>query len=675
MALTGPNRVQRSVLPRGGDVDGGNELVDLWRARIDPTRTSIKGFIECYKVPSKVVGTVENGQILTTAAVPFKELEFQRVGREIIEDQWKQGTGGKTLGAKPRQQGETTGKLLLAWERFVRAGGGTGNYFSYDDPHSMEAFSLLLFLRRQTPAWVFEHLMHETKKDDVYQPGGGVWTKKSARQVELTFPGDIPKHLLQCATAGGKSAGSGSAPRWVFLDEITLYDAKTKADITGMTAAWQDAPGNIMAMWGTGRGLDRYARMFLAHHGRVSVDGYVAYFRSWLGHKLRSVPFSSDEARAAFQATVGALKEFGIGEEGALLMAGATPEELNWRRIKLSDPTFNLDLKLFAREFPLTPADSFASESGTVFQIELLKTHDAAARARELAARVGDFVERDGGVVEFQKNRAGSWTLYEEPVPESYYCWGADPASGKARQAGSRVEADFACAAIGEVYSGRVVARFRAHLEGRDFGYEIVKASVFFATRDARGALVTPARGRGGVVEELARGYHEVNGEWGQATTYRMERKLEELGYLKEECILFQHHPILADGKRPEPSLGWYTSRDSRGRLIDETKTFIAEIGEYKPERGTPYDVAFLAEAYCFERDEKNRVEASTGHDDDVFARMLMWTARDVLISDGYVLSKPKSKDSDRYDPAKDFVKLCREGPKKRSGSPLGGAF
>lgn len=663
------------------------KLIAWWEKKLDPARTTVREFIELFKVPTKRV--VRGGRAMTQ----FVCYPFQAEALAIIEGQWDRGEGGKYLGGKARQEGMTTFFLLLWFERFLRGGGGTWNYFSYDDPKSIEAFALLLKLRRQIPEWVYAFLVNQSAPGK--HDGGGIWTKKSHRCLELSFPGDRGASLLQCATAGGEFSGSGSAPRGVGLDEFTKYPKAVKVDHTGISEGWADVPGNVFAYWGTGQGREEYAEMFEARwRVKDSPDGYVAHFRSWLGHPDRSVTFTTTAERDAFAATVGKEKLFGPREEEALVHAGATLEELHWRRRKLSGPSFKYDLVLFARENPLVPADMFVSESGSVFQVEILRTHDAAAEARERSARVGDFVEKEDDVV-FVDNRAGSWVLYEERRDDLFVVWGADSASGKSKQTGSSKEADFADAKFKEAYTGRTLARFSAHLEGRKFGEELLNAARYFRrvvpkkkddapkeTGRRRRLLVRAAAGRA----VFARGFPEVNNESGAAMMLGMERYCEERGLRFADFVMFQQHPILSDGKRPDPSPGWRTTRSalsggvshgSKGILIDVTKLFVAEVGDYRPAIGTPFDAHTLAQMYKYERDDKGATEAASGFDDAVSSEMLCLTARDYALHDGSMPSasavplppRPSEGPKMRYYPDKDHE------PEKTTDPVLGRQF
>ena len=632
-------RPARVVLPS----DQG--LVRAWRDLIDTRTTTRKQFMEVYRVPTKNVGP-DGGRALTR----YIEYPFQAVIRESVEAQWKDGRGAKDICAKPRQDGLTTEALEEMWERFCRGGGGTGNIFSYDQDGTAEIFRTLSSFKRQTPAFVFEFVIPfvfgATASID---QGGGEWKKRSSQQLELVLP-DGNACLLQCLTAGDAQSGSGSAPRWLLWDEFSKWKKSVKADPTAMSEGWAAAPGNFWRIQATGQGQEEFAERFLRAWDAKAArhpGAFVAHFNSWLGHPDRRREFRDPHARAAFVATIGKLKDYFPAYEERLVNEGATPEEIAWYREKIADPAFNFNLDLFMREDPLTPADMFAATALSVFDNDILKTHEIAAQARDRAGAAGEFVETEAGV-EFMEMRNGRWLLLEARKEDSFYGYGADCASGKKKQRGTSKETDFSVCGFGEVYTGRLVARLREHVEGDEFAKEIFKACVYFR--------------RPG---QLARGYVERNA-WAD-TVLRDLAKLQDAWEERnheahESVVLLQQHDTLSDGKKDAPTTGFETSRYNREWMIDQLRKFIRDTGVLKEGATTPFDGQSLQEMMKFERDGKtDRVEASVGHDDCVLAWCMWCLARDELFRDGSVPMASAVKPSVRESPAKQALRAMDE--------------
>jgi hypothetical protein len=598
------------------------KLVEAWRRLLDPRRTSVKRFVEFLRVPTKRVSLLGGA-----ALVDFREYASQAGNREAIEAQWRAGEGGKQIDAKPRQEGHTTGYLTLFWERFMRGGGGTWNVFSYDDDAVEEIFRLVTSFRVQTPPWVFTHLLRETNEGDgVYTPGGGFWKRSSSRQLHLGFPDGVDI-MLQCFTAGDLQSGSGSAPRGVLFDEFSKWKPHVKRDPTAMSEGWLDAPGNIFAIPSTGQGNEEFAGIFREAWDapeHKSAAGYIARFTPWLGHVDRRHPFESEKDKEIFVKTIGQLREYGTKEEQRLVDAGATPEELHWRRRKIAGPAIKWDLALFSREFPMTPEDMFVSSSASVLQVDLLKTHAARAAARDAGAVVGDFVWRDGQV-QFFPVPNGMWTLLEAAADGGRYCFGNDPASGKLKLTASNKEPDFSLAYFDELFTGRTCARLRQHISGRPLAEELFKACVYF-------------NGARGYIERNQHGEHVI-------ATFE---ELVHGRFRGEELLLLQYHPVHGDGKRPDPTSGWHTSKKSKERLIAELREFIAETGEWTPEsRETPYCPLFIGESLRYERNESGNASASKGHDDTIVAKGLSVCARNEILNEKEISSRLHAKDGD----------------------------
>jgi len=607
-------------------VDGS--LRQLWEKLLDPKRTSIKQFIEVYRVPSK-----DPSRFGGSTMVPFKERHAQTVRREEIERQWEMGRGALIIDGKPRQEGASTNAALLTWERFMRGGGGTANVFSYDDDAVKELFRLFKSFRKQTPEFVFTKLLR----------GGGKWIKSSAKQLELEFEDEEANSMIQCLTAGDQSSGSGSSPRWLLFDEFSKWKKEAKQDTTSMTEGWQNAPGNMFIIQATGQGNEEFAAMFMdAYEGRGS-SGLKALFFPWLGHPDRTLPFKSEADRARFAEKVGKERGYGIKDETALLAAGATLEELLWRRQKVSGPGFKWNLDLFRREYPLTPNDMISSSTRTVFygHDETLKSYQVPSAEKERAARTGA-LEIRGGVVVLDEYPGGAWTIFEDPSPDTYYCFGGDPTSGKMRTAQGNGEPDFAVGTFDEVWTGRTVARYRGHLEGRALGVELFKGAMLYKGKDGIGAW--------GFIE---------NNTFGEAAIVRF--KEQELGAVSgDDGLLLKHYTDPVNRGDSVAEVGFGTYGNSRETLIDMVRDWLEEIGPYRPGTVCMPDAQFIIEALVFERNPKTgKAEARRGHDDAVFAKALALYARFEIFRLGLVeaSSRVTVKAPVQYDPIGEFFR------------------
>lgn len=591
--------------PKAPELPQDEKLVAIWRKRLDTTKTSIKEFKEAYRVPTKRRKIGETASNL----VRFREYPLQTMQREAYEKQWAAGMGGRVCSCKGRQEGMSTDAALSVWERFMRGGGGTANLFSYDTDATKELLRLFHSFRRQTPPWVFTELVHG---------GGGKWKRESAMQLQLEFP-DGTDTMIQCLTAGDKASGAGSSPRWLLWDEFPKWKAEVKRDPTSMSEGWQAGPENFWIVQGTGMGQDEYAEFFTRVYGGDQESGFVAIFpqRGWLGHPDRREEFQSPRQREQFMERIGKDKSYGIKDEERLVAAGATPEELYWRRRKVAGIAIKWDLQLMRREFPLVPSDAFESSSRTVFagQIDILKSHEAPSKERERQAVSGELELTAGGKVRFVPSPHGPVLVFEEPKPGVDYCFGCDPSSGKTRPTVGNKETDFTHASFGPVVASPppTVARLRGHLTQRVGAEELFKLCCWY--NGARGFVESNV---GEVLIQFMRDM--THGQW-----------------LGEDFLLARGEAPTALHGKAEKVIGWMTSVKSREAIIAAVEGYLVEAREYVPGSVSPFDPMEVAECLVFERNEKGKAEAARGHDDAIFALGLRELARRHLIESGEV--------------------------------------
>lgn len=622
-------------------------LVAWWKKKLDPAQTSIKDFIELYKVPVKDRRKLGDRKGNLT---DFREYPLQRMQREAMEKAWAEDRGARICSGKGRQEGMTKDALLLVWERFMRGDGGVANIFSYDTDATKESLRFLHSLRAQTPAWVFVHLV---------RGGGGEWRRESALQMELAWPDGV-NSMIQCLTAGDKSSGSGSDPRWLLFDEFPKWKPEIKADASSMSEGWQEGPGNFWIIQGTGMGNEQYAEFFTSIWNGESDSGFVAIFppRGWLGHPSRREEFASAAAKEKFVATIGKVPAYGIRDEERLVAAGAEPEELLWRRRKVSGPVIRWDLQLMRREYPLVPSDSFESSSRTIFaaQMDILKSHEKPSKDRRF--RTGELVEDAHGKLTFIEAPHGPLVVWEEPQPGVDYAFGCDPSSGKTELAASNKEPDFTHVTVGPVLAqpSPCVARLRGHLTALVGAAELFKLCRWY-------------NGCRGLVERNV----------GEALIALMSQ-MTQGAWSGEDFLLKQDTAVLSDGKAPEAQVGYVTSSRTRELVIAAVEEVLMDVGEWRPGEDSSLDPIFVQECLVFERHHKTgKPRAARGHDDSVFAEGFRELARKKLIADGLVSLASKARPEAGMDPIDRFyagreLQRKREAAKK-SPACLGSAF
>ena len=617
------------------------EHIEKWRKLLDEKRTSRKVFCEFFKVPTKKPGLFKGSTL-----VKFKAYPLQTLIRETVEWQWEAGRGAKIIGGKGRQEGLTVGAALLFWERFVRGGGGTWNIFSYDDDAVRELFRLFLSFKRQMPDWVFGCLVR----------GGGRWKKRSAKQLEIEFDDGEQNAMLQCLTAGGKHSGSGSSPRGLLFDEFSKWTEEAKADWSSMSEGWADAPGNLWIIQATGQGQEGFAERFSAAwegSEEAKESGFVAVFRSWLGHPDRTIEMTAEEA-SKFAKVVGTNQKFGIAEEKALVAAGATLGELKWRRMKIAEMNWNL--LLFAREYPLTPGDMFIVWSTTIFadQLPVLRSYIVAARERDRFAKRGNLDDISGETF-FKEDPSGPWIIYEEPRADTYYCFGADSTSGKKVASSGSGELDFAVGTFDELWSGKTVAIYRAHTEGRVFGRELFNAACWYKGKDKTGSY--------GFIENNSIGVVTIN-----------EMRDMERGAIGGEDLLLKMNKKMSStsGGWGDIDFGFAKFKESTEMLIQWLREYLDEVPVFVPGGDVVLSHLFVTEALKFVRSEAGKPGAQTGHDDGVVSKGFALAARREIFRMGLVESSTKVQIHVAEDPIMQFYAAQRAKRQSKQTRVLG---
>lgn len=587
----------------------------------DRKQTSSKEFVEQYMVPTKFVDPTTGGR----ASTKYIEFPFQAKLREDRDRQWAEGHGAKQIAGKPRQDGLTKAALLDMWECFCRGGGGIGNVFSYNNEATEEAFQFTWSLRRQTPPWVFVYIIPyvfglTSKVDD----GGGAWKMSNKRQIQLLLPKG-ESCLIQCKTASAKYSGSGSSPRWLLFDEFAKWKPDIMADPSSMALGWSDAPGNWWKIQSTGMGNNRFAERFRQAEAAMGAQGaFVAHFNGWLQAASRRRAFRSAEEREAFIATIAKLQDYRPEYEQRLLDAGATPEEIYWYRVTMMTDLGG-DVDLFIRENPLTSSDMFLGTTTSVFDVDLLQSHEASARARDVKAERGDFV-LTGDHVTFESRRGGRWMLYKRPEKGESFVFGGDCASGARKQRGSSKETDFTVLTILDFWTKRIVATYRAHSEGEETALQLLYAAVFFTGPygPMRGYIEDDRYGA-----EVMRALRRYNGKIHGPVC----------GVYGEDILMLTTYDETKVLGNTDPIYGASASGKSIEESINAVRAYFKEIGRLKTGEETPLTGILVQEALCFERNKHGKPEAASGHDDTISSLGLTLRAHDEETQLGDILS------------------------------------
>lgn len=606
-----------------------------WGARVDPEETSLKNFIESFKVPTKRLHLLP-GQRRKTNIVDFRERDAQRQVRECMERQWAPhdpatcrnqlacttGHGASIIVLKDRTQGISEMAARLMWDRIIRGGGGRGKMISKEKDATREMFQKISNLRRRTPDWVLKHVLHATIDAD---------SREEFRLIFEPEDGESYTSEVSLLTAGGTSIGRGGDPRWLHISEFPWWKAG-QDELGGLLESWLDAPGNFVLMESTGKEMDLFYDMWVnAREGR-GID--IPIFFSWLTHPEKVMPFLNEKQRAAFIKSVGRSPRYSSKKEQELRdIHGATLEQLNWRRNKIDSKEIAGNIQVFDREHPTVDADAFLQSSGSIFPKPILmawnapprhlaKRMDAEAKIIEMSRdRGGAYSPKKESIEVLKRPGEGRWHIYHEPEVGVVYGWGADVAEGHETHSDGRREADYSTICVGEVLSKKIVAIFRAHVRTELFAEEILKGSIYYGH---------------------AKGYLELNNHGHSVMT-----SISDLGasYLVLQRERLQ--PSESGKRQLVYEHGWKASPGAKARAVNRAKTWFFNLG--LPPEGDDVEprvpLLLLSEALRYEKITRGgsgmsksgkhsssiRMGASVGHDDVVASFYVMLEALALL--------------------------------------------
>lgn len=158
--------------------------------------------------------------------------------------------------------------------------------------------------------------------------------------------GAVDDSIFEVDTAGSPAAGRGTTPNLLHLSEIAFWEStQARNKMLAMLEAVPYEPETIVAMESTANGLNHfYKRWVSAKEGNADPDRsgevYAPLFVPWWRDQNCSIRFGSDEGRERFVNSIGNTAEMGeVAEDEPMLVElyGCTPEQLQWRRMKIQE--------------------------------------------------------------------------------------------------------------------------------------------------------------------------------------------------------------------------------------------------------------------------------------------------------------------------------------------------
>jgi hypothetical protein len=335
--------------------------------------------------------------------------------------------------------------------------------------------------------------------------------------------------------------------------------------------------------------------------------------------------FDDEDHRARFIEEIGK-GEYGEDEPRLIERFGCVPEQLLWRRVTIVDKCDG-SLAQFKQEYPSTPLEAFVGSGKHFFPITHVEDAEREARSFDPPAEIpgvepakqpGDGLLVPSGfrqrvlAMGTQEVPTGAlwlpagaeqvasgvplWRVWQHPVKAGDevdgevvkeprpYVLGADVAAGEEQT--SSGESDYHAIQVIDHLTRQQVAQYRSRVDRDELAVQILLAALYF--NDALVAV-------------------EITGGLGLTPVEILHKRM---GYRK----LYRRRAQGTIRERPQPLLGWDTTRATKPGMEDEAKTLLRE-GSHGIR-----SLDLVSEMKTYVRFENGQ----RGADDDAFDDLLM---------------------------------------------------
>ncbi|QJC52908.1 hypothetical protein HGI30_15925 [Paenibacillus albicereus] len=487
----------------------------------------------------------------------------------IQELYWNDKTNRDII-LKPRQLGFSTLTLARFFECVINEENVNAAVVAHDADSTQKLF--------QTVQLMYERLP-EAKKE---QLNNGKNRPKYGNRKEFYFIGVNSR--ISVGTAGSPGFGRGQTFNYVLCSEVAFWPNPEEL-MTGLLQAVP--PDGEIVIESTANGVGNYYHQTYEDAKRGG-NNWRAHFYAWFQHPEYLLPLAAGERL-----------EYDEEEQQLVQRYGLSPEQIKWRRWKISEMPQTPDRSKedqFRQEYPANDLEAFLMTGTPVFdsrkvmaRIELLRVrYEDQRKAGEGPVR-GSFVyqytqERIvDSSIRFVPDPNGVCTIYKHPEPRRPYAMGGDTSEGGK---------DYSAGQMLDNITGEQVAVWHGHSDtdlyakqmycfGKHYGYALLGIEMNFDL-------------------------HPI-------------KELERLGYWRQ-----YRRENLDDINEPEQTKhGFRTTKVTRPVIIAELVTVVRESIELIN------DLATLHEMLSFVRGPTGKPEAAAGkHDDLILSLAIAHQAR-----------------------------------------------
>lgn len=393
-------------------------------------------------------------------------------------------------------------------------------------------------------------------------------------------------------TAGEFEAGRGFTFHGFHGSECALWP-NLKRKLTSLLNAVPDEPGTFVILESTADGFNHWRTLCM--QAREGENDFELVFLAWYEEPQYTRPFLSDEERGEFVETIGT-GPWGE-DEPDLVELGVTPEQLNWRRWAIANRTQG-DLDTFHVEYPSHLDESFLASGSTVFSMAsvgaLMKATEQTPPEKTGTFTAGRSHEYKGAYAAVQIPKdpvwtagGGPWRIWQEPVKDSRYIIGGDPAGDSSFDQHERA---MHAAVVIDHRTREQVAELEMQGDSDEYAMQVMLAALYYNR-----AVVAV----------------ETTGSWGAPVLRRLRRDWKYMQIYKRKRLV--------DGKEThEEVLGFDTNRTTKGFLIEAGREMLREGTHGLKSRKIAGQMA------TYVRDAKSRFGPSPGERADLLMAYLI---------------------------------------------------
>lgn len=475
---------------------------------------------------------------------------------------------------KPRKDGASTGAQAITYHHLRTFGGRNGAQMGD---------------KIGTSANLFEMFRTFAEMDQYPWPEGKL-DPKFSQSDDITLPND--SHYGQ-ETAGSTNAGRSGTLQVCNATEVAYFPKNAERDpaLGYLNSAYLEGEESL-AIWDT---TPNGPQGVFYNLWQDKSNGWIKIFVAWFENEEHAIVFESEEAKAAFRASLTDPRYKDYEEPEEMARYGVSLEQIAWRRQIIKDKCEG-SVEKFRQEYPSNDTECFLRSSRPRFNVVIV---DRMAKVADVnpAQQRGEIMMQGNHSVTFRVDDAGACEVWEQPRVGCRYLGVADTCTGEDQQlGGAQADPDYHSLGIirtgytdvgsGIFFPPRLVCHHWSRVEATLAAVQMASMSIYYGR-----CLVVP----------------EVN-----ACGLHMVKKLEEL-----DIPVYERRRLnRAAGGSIEKAKGWKTDEVTRKTIIDGLGALVLEWKEGAPNFEV-HSRWVMGQMRTFITNENGRTEAMPGHHDD----------------------------------------------------------